>query len=246
MKVTRVITKELELNLKITEATLLTIEEAEQLPEKLKNYNRYWWLRSHGYTYNFAANVIYGGSVSSVGSLVSCYNYAVRPALIISNLKSSCFRIGDTFKFGNKDFEIISNDRAFCLGDIGYSLFREDWRADDANNYEKSDVKKFIDEWFEKSIEEVNSKENEVKVVNNKNESIYKCKDCRSELRCPCDPNSDACGFFYPTNRFLIKTEESLLEKFFSEENKPLSPQEIDVLLYLIEKDLNKRKKKAR
>lgn len=241
MKVTRVITEELELNLKITEATLLTIEEAKQLPEKLKNYDRYWWLQSHGYTYNFAANVIYGGSVSSAGSLVNCYNYAVRPVLIISNTESSGLKIGDVFKFGGKQFEIISDNKAFCLTDIGLCNFREDWRADDANNYEKSDVKKFIDEWFEKSIEEVNNKENEIKETN-KNESIYKCRDCRSEIRCPCNPNGDACGFFYPKNILLIKIEESLLEKFLPEENKLLSPQERDVLLHLIENDLNKRK----
>lgn len=78
-----------------------------------------------------------------------------------------------------------------------------------------------------------------------KNKPIYKCKDCRSEIRCPCDSNTDACGFFYPKNIFLIKTEESLLEKLLSEEDKSLSPQEKDVLLHLVEKDLNKRKKKV-
>jgi len=79
-----------------------------------------------------------------------------------------------------------------------------------------------------------------------KNESIYKCKDCKDEIRCPCYYNTDVCGFFFPKNAFMIKIEESLLEKFLPEENKLLSPQERDVLLHLIEKDLNKRKKKAR
>lgn len=79
-----------------------------------------------------------------------------------------------------------------------------------------------------------------------KNNPLYKCKDCRDETRCPCYYNTDACGFFFPKNAFLVKTEESLLEKLYSEEDKPLSPQEKDVLLYLVEKDLNKRKKKAR
>ena len=169
-----------------------------------------------------------------------CYYYDVRPVLIISNLESSGLKIGDTFEFGSKQFEIISNNKAFCLTNIGACVFKRNSNALNANNYERSDVKKFIDEWFEKSIEEVNE-ENEIKETN-KNESIYKCKDCRSELRCPCDPNSDACGFFYPKNILLIKIEESLLEKFLPEENKLLSPQERDVLLHLIEKDLNKRK----
>lgn len=30
------------------------------------------------------------------------------------------------------------------------NLFRKDWKAKDANVYEVSDIKKFVDEWFEK------------------------------------------------------------------------------------------------
>lgn len=240
MKVTKVITTELKLNLEIVGATLLTADEAEKLPERLRKCGEGWWLQSCGCNSDYAAWVYPKGIVSRAGEYV-CFYYSVRPVLVISNLESSGLKIGDIFNFGEKEFEVISNNKAFCLTNIGACAFKRDSNVLNANNYERSDIKEFIDYWFKNNIEEVNNKENEIKKTN-KNESIYKCKDCRSKLRCPCDPNSDACGFFYPTNMFLIKTEESLFEKFLSEENKPLSPQERDVLLHLIEKDLNKRK----
>lgn len=149
MKVTRIITQELDLE--IIEATLLTIEEVKQLlPNRLRTYNNWWWLRSPGYYYNCVANVLEDGYVNLIGNYVGIENLTVRPALIISNLESSDFRIGDTFEFGNREFEVISTDRAFCLTDIGQYAFSKDWESDDANVYEKSDVKKYVDRWFEK------------------------------------------------------------------------------------------------
>lgn len=240
MKVKVIKAEELKLNLEIVEATLLTVEEAEKLPERLRKHAYVWWLQSCGYCSDYAACVYPDGIVSHDGDYV-CFYYDVRPVLVISNLESLGLKIGDIFEFGDKEFEIISNNKAFCLTDIGNNVFKRDSNVLNANNYERSDVKKFIDYWFKNNIEEVNNKENEIKEVDN-NESIYKCRDCRSEIRCPCNPDADACGFFYPKNILLIEIEESLLEKFLSEENKPLSPQERDVLLHLIEKDLNKRK----
>ena len=147
-----------ESNLDISGATLLTTEEVEKLPERLREYNnsKLWWvLQPQDYGADYVASVYSNGIVSRTGD--HRFYFRVRPALIISNLKSSGLRIGDTFKFGDKDFEIISNDRAFCLGDIGYSLFREDCRASDVDDYEKSDIKNIIDEWFKKSIKEFNN-----------------------------------------------------------------------------------------
>jgi len=137
------------LGLNITGATLLTDKEAEQLPQRLREYKKYWWLKSPGYSSLRSAFVIDPGFIDDWGICVSD-SIVVRPVLIISNLESSNLKIGDTFKFGDREFEIISTDKAFCLGDIGTSIFRNDWKASDANVYEKSDVKKFIDNWFKK------------------------------------------------------------------------------------------------
>lgn len=137
-----------EEDLDILGATLLTVDEAKQLSGKLRAYDNKWWLKSPGFDFDFAAIVNYGGFVDSIGNNVSSDNDIVRPALIISNLESSDLKIGDTFEFGGKQFEIISDNRALCVGDIGYSVFRENQEASDANDYEKSDVKKYVDDWF--------------------------------------------------------------------------------------------------
>jgi hypothetical protein len=144
----------MESTFKFKRATLLSTDEAESLlTKKEKAYHDWWWLRSPGMYQHYAANVTSGGSVNYYGDRVNYVYDCVRPALII-NLKSSNYKIGDTFKFGNKAFKIISDNSAFCLEDIGTHCFREDPEAPDANDYDASDVKKFIDAWFEKTLKE--------------------------------------------------------------------------------------------
>ena len=143
--------------LDISGTTLLSVEEARKLPEKLREYGNQWWLRSPGHNPYITALVRNSGYVSSYGDFVDFSTVFVRPALKISNLSSSNFKIGDQFELGGVPFEIISNDMAFCLEDIGRHCFREDSEAKDANVYEKSDVKKYIDDWFE-SVKNENKK----------------------------------------------------------------------------------------
>lgn len=142
------------LGLEVSGATLLTREEVKQLPKRLREYGKWWWLKSPGNYYNYAANVFEEGYVNRFGNYVDIKNLAVRPALIISNLEVSNLNIGDTFKFGDKEFEIIFDDKALCLSDIGQCAFRKNWVASDAYDYEKSDVKKYVDNWFEKATEQ--------------------------------------------------------------------------------------------
>lgn len=148
MKVEKITTKTEELE--ITRATLLSTEEIEKLPIELREYSREWWSRSIGANQIYAASVYYDGSVNDEGYNVNYTFNCIRPALIIKNLGSSAFQIGDRFILGGKKFKVINEVTAFCLEDIGTCAFREDWRADDANDYEKSDIKKFIDDWFDK------------------------------------------------------------------------------------------------
>lgn len=158
MRVRKIYISTVELELDISGATLLTIEEAEQLPKRLKVYKNWWWLRSRGNNSCLVTIIDYDGFIDFHGDYITSDN-DVRPLLMISNLESSNLQIGDTFKFGGKKFEIISNDKAFCLDDIGTCSFKSDWETLDANDYEKSDVKQFIDKWFKESINEEASKE---------------------------------------------------------------------------------------
>lgn len=141
----------METKMRIKSATLLTTEEARTLlAREERKYSCWWWLRSPGTHQNDVASVNYDGSVYYLGRSVSIGCGCVRPALNIT-FDSSERNIGDVFDFGGKKFKIISSHLAFCLDDIGEACFRKDWRAVDAGNYELSDIKRFIDSWFEET-----------------------------------------------------------------------------------------------
>ena len=145
--------------LEITGATLLSVEEARQLDEKILKAPDVWWLRSRGDNDRSAACVYEDGSVIDYGRDV-WHSFGVRPALQLSNLEESGLQIGDKFTLhssgtskliGDYNFTVISDKYALCDKIVWRSIFREDWEAweeKDANNYEASDVKKFVDDWF--------------------------------------------------------------------------------------------------
>lgn len=152
MKIKRTIEVEEELN--IDGATLLSVKEAEKLPIRLRKYGKWWWLRSPG-RISIAASIVYDyGVIGCVGGHVDYIFGYVRPALIISNIESLNLTIGDCFSFGGKEFEIVSNTIAFCKSDIGQCCFRHDYKSSDANIYEASDIKEFVDDWFRNAKEE--------------------------------------------------------------------------------------------
>lgn len=135
-------------NVKILGATLLSKEEVETLlTQQERACKNWWWLRSPGYESYCAAIVLIGG-VSDYGLSVNDDRGCVRPALKI-DISNSDIKIGDTFTFREKVFKVISPELAWMYkDDIGRCVFRKDWKAPDANIYEASDVKKFIDNWF--------------------------------------------------------------------------------------------------
>ena len=134
-----------DISLDITGITLLSIEEAKALPKKIRDIGKFWWLRSPGNGINSAVYVECDGDVYPCGYNVE-KEYGVRPALII-NLESSNLKIGDKFKLAGQTWTVISERYALCDGIIGKHTFRNEWRASDANDYEKSDVKKFLENW---------------------------------------------------------------------------------------------------
>ncbi len=141
---------------KIEGAILFSINEAKtRLIEKERAYKDWWWLRTPEYSQMSATYVNEDGSVRYGGVDVDINSGCVRPALRI-NLKNSDLKTGDAFVFGDKFFKIVSKDLAFCLEDIGYCCFRDDWNAPDANDYEVSDVKKFVDTWFKEAMQDEN------------------------------------------------------------------------------------------
>ncbi len=134
--------------LEITGVTLLPIEEAREVDEDMLKADQDWWLGSRG-LYDDIAACVYGddGYVDDYGNIV-LFSFGVRPALKISNLEYSSLKIGDSITFGDHDFTILSDRYALCNDIIGECVFRQDWKAKDANEYEASDVKKYVDDWF--------------------------------------------------------------------------------------------------
>lgn len=125
----------------IEKVDLLMSEEAEKLPQKLCKHTHWWWLRSPGY-FSYHAAFASSGRVYNYGSLVYSSEGTVRPALRITNL-NDC-KVDSLFKFGGKWFQVINENTAFCLSDIGAHRF-----DDSTNDYEKSEIKQFLEEWYE-------------------------------------------------------------------------------------------------
>ena len=173
--------------MKITGATLLSVEEARQLDKEiLKASDNWWWLRSpsiYDKYYNQAACVIGGDGCVYDDGLVEI-SVGVRPALCISNLSSSDLKIGDKFTFGDRNFIIISDKYALCDEVIGRCAFRKDWEAKDANSYEASDVKVFVDQWFDRT--------KEFEMERAKEDNLNKARQLWDELAdVPIDPETE-------------------------------------------------------
>jgi hypothetical protein len=131
--------------LSVTGITLLSMEEYKEYRYNIKPIDRWWWLRSPGFMRNHAAGVYRDGSVDGFGTYVNYPFAAVRPALILKG--SSTIR--QSFNFGGKAWTVIS--RALALADEPFCTmaFRKEWEGSDANDYEKSDIKPYLDAWFE-------------------------------------------------------------------------------------------------
>jgi len=134
-------------------ATLLSVEEAKQVPEEIRKFEGWWWLRSPGLNTHCVAGVHYDGVVDGYGLDVYYDNYSVRPALQLNLESSNPVSDGTKLRVGEYDFTVVCNgEYALCDTSIGNSAFRKDWDAKDANDYEASDVKIIVDGWYKKKI----------------------------------------------------------------------------------------------
>ena len=60
---------------------LLSIEEVNKLPIKIRKFSKWWWLRSLGIFSNSTAFVLHDGSVNTFGDNVHNNSGSVRPAI---------------------------------------------------------------------------------------------------------------------------------------------------------------------
>jgi|GEM_PF-2808699 len=142
-------------DLEIQEITLLSVEEAEALltsdrsslrwmtPDDLK---RWCWLRTSGDTPTdetyYAAVLDHGNNVRLNGCDVG-EDCGVRPAMRVSTQLTK----GDVFEAGGESWTMLNNELAYCDRIVAQSRYRRDSGASDANDYEKSDIKKWLENW---------------------------------------------------------------------------------------------------
>ena len=133
-------------NVLITDATLLTVSEAKKIKKDDRAHHQWWWLRSPGTRNCDVAYVRRDGTISPDGRFAEdAVTTCVRPALII---KTTFFEIGDTFEINGYHFKMITKNRAWLYSeDLGNFIFNKG-----TNIYEDSEIKQFVDNWFEKEI----------------------------------------------------------------------------------------------
>ena len=145
--------------LKIQEITLLSAEEYRTLKDNIKPIDSWWWLRTAGIDGNAVSSVQCNGELNICSTDVLKHDGSVRPVLRIENLNALNLTIGSSFKFGitvNNVFKlgrytwtIISEELALCDEAVGQSAFKKDGDAKNSNQYESSDIKKWLNEWAE-------------------------------------------------------------------------------------------------
>lgn len=127
----------------VTKIELLSIEEANEIPNWIRANCSWWWLRSPGLRQGSAAYVDLGGSVDCRGGNVSIDYAYVRPALTIKNLDSFNLKIGETIEVGELIAQYIGDNKVLPCKSIG------DHRFDStSNDYEESEIKKYIEDWL--------------------------------------------------------------------------------------------------
>ena len=135
-------------------STLLSIDEVKALPRKVRSNGRWWWLRSPGMNQDHVVIVNGDGSIHYNGDYAYESCLFVRPALVITNLNESGVHVSDEIDIFGLRWTAITDHMVLANQPLCQMAFRENWRADDANNYEQSDVKKYLDDWFKKQMAE--------------------------------------------------------------------------------------------
>lgn len=144
-----------DLDIQFTGATLLSIEEYKACKDVIPNIDAdWWWLRSRG-AFSFTAGAVYKNELDEEGINIRDDEVLVRPALYFNlspDPNFSALNIGDKVEVEGLIFTVISDNIMLCDTSIGEWAFQSHLNVKDANNYELSDVKIFIDRWYTRDI----------------------------------------------------------------------------------------------
>ena len=134
---------------------LLSVDEYERYYDKIpkydaddKDYEYWWWLRTPYKKSASSSSSAFGvrGSFGRVHSLNTSSNFAVRPALDISEFTDIEIADGRFTRLG-AEWQVIDDNLAIAVEPIFNSVFGND------NNYETSEVRKRLLEWYDRETE---------------------------------------------------------------------------------------------
>ena len=138
---------------KIKDIGLLTVEEAEKLPKDILKFSNWWWLSSPG-VLNFSVAYVDDNGIANARGLAVYFIFSVRPILICDNIDSFGLKLGDKVSAFGKEWQYIGDDRILLYGEpLTEMEFRDaDEQTPGLNDYEKSDVKKYLDDWLDRDV----------------------------------------------------------------------------------------------
>ena len=145
MIVDRIITKKKPLDIIITDIRLLTVPQYINNKNIIPAVDRWWWLSSPYEINRFVECVSDDGEVFRTD--VHYTDGGVRP-LLVGDFEP-LFR-GDKFELANYTWTVLSRYSALCDHSVGRTYFIG-WDKEDANSYNKSNVKFWVENWAEKN-----------------------------------------------------------------------------------------------
>jgi len=128
---------------------LLSEEEAQNIPSWILACGGSWWLRSALALYSYGAWYVNGYYGYLDNDDYSATNL-VRPAFSITNLDNQGLEIGETVKVLGRIAQYIGNNSVLLCDGIGERRF-----DGESNDYEKSEIKRYIESWLAKELKKV-------------------------------------------------------------------------------------------
>lgn len=134
------------------EIFLLSAEGYEKYKDRIPHINILWCLRSPGRNDNYILYVNSTGMIDYYGYNVNIDNYAIRPALRYSNLKSKIIesKVKDAFIFNETRWIIIDKEKEIAIAELPIAFRRFDEKS---NNYETSEIRKWLLDWVDEKSE---------------------------------------------------------------------------------------------
>lgn len=150
-KIERIIRKT-EMECKVLEATILTLEEYDRYQHLIPDVENWWWLRSpRNYAYGLA-HVFTDGTVGSANRAAT--NGGLRPALKLKVGKCKYLAPGDKLELKGAEYTVmdIADDVVFVLSDEIIARRQFDKTS---NQWETSELKEYLENWVEQEFETV-------------------------------------------------------------------------------------------